>query len=109
MPSSRGPRGWDSTPGRIIVRDLLADAFLQEILVAPERIDVVATTNLNGDYAADALAAQVGGVGVVPGANIDEEAGRAKSSSQRTARRRRRRGRNVANPIALMLSGAMML
>jgi isocitrate dehydrogenase len=94
--------------GKILVKDLIADAFLQEILIAPERIDIVATTNLNGDYAADALAAQVGGVGVVPGANVNEETGRAifettHGSAPTIA------GKDVANPIALVLSGAMLL
>jgi isocitrate dehydrogenase len=100
-----GPAGPD---GRIVVRDLLADAFLQEILLRPETIDVVATTNLNGDYAADALAAQVGGVGVVPGANINEESGRAIFESVHGTAPSIA-GKDIANPIALMLSGAMML
>ena len=93
--------------GRILVRDLLADAFLQEILVHPERIDVVATTNLNGDYMSEALAAQVGGIGVAPGGNINEEAGRAifepaHGTAPTIA------GKDVANPVAMMLSGAML-
>jgi isocitrate dehydrogenase len=102
--------GVDDGPddGRIVVRDLLADAFLQEILVHPERIDVVATTNLNGDYMSEALAAQVGGVGVAPGGNINEEAGRAIfEPAHGTAPTLQ--GKDVANPIALMLSGAMLL
>src|SRR5207249_1352681 len=93
---------------KIVVRDLIADNFLQQILIAPETIDVVATTNLNGDYAADALAAQVGGVGVVPGGNVNEETGRAifettHGSAPTIA------GKDVANPIALVLSSAMLL
>ncbi len=101
--------GVDDGPddGRIVVRDLLADAFLQEILVHPERVDVVATTNLNGDYMSEALAAQVGGVGVAPGANINEEAGRAIfEPAHGTAPSIV--GQDVANPIAMMLSGAML-
>ena len=98
----------DADDGRIVVRDLLADAFLQEILVHPERIDVVATTNLNGDYMSEALAAQVGGVGVAPGGNINEEAGRAIfEPAHGTAPTIV--GQDVANPIAMMLSGAMLL
>jgi isocitrate dehydrogenase len=98
----------DSEDGRILVRDLLADAFLQEILVHPERVDVVATTNLNGDYMSEALAAQVGGVGVAPGGNINEEAGRAIfEPAHGTAPTIV--GQDVANPIAMMLSGAMLL
>jgi isocitrate dehydrogenase len=102
--------GVDEGPddGRIVVRDLLADAFLQEILVHPDRVDVVATTNLNGDYMSEALAAQVGGVGVAPGGNINEEAGRAIfEPAHGTAPTIV--GQDVANPIAMMLSGAMLL
>jgi isocitrate dehydrogenase len=99
--------GVDADDGRIVVRDLLADAFLQEILVHPERIDVVATTNLNGDYMSEALAAQVGGVGVAPGGNINEEAGRgifepAHGTAPTIV------GQDIANPIAMMLSGGML-
>ena len=98
----------DQDDGRIVVRDLLADAFLQEILVHPESIDVVATTNLNGDYMSESLAAQVGGVGVAPGGNINEEAGRAIfEPAHGTAPTIV--GRDLANPIAMMLSGAMLL
>jgi isocitrate dehydrogenase len=98
----------DTDDGRIVVRDLLADAFLQEILVHPERVDVVATTNLNGDYMSEALAAQVGGVGVAPGGNINEEAGRAIfEPAHGTAPTIK--GQDIANPIAMMLSGAMLL
>jgi isocitrate dehydrogenase len=98
----------DGDESKILVRDLLADAFLQEILVHPERVDVVATTNLNGDYMSEALAAQVGGVGVAPGGNINEEAGRAIfEPAHGTAPTIV--GQDVANPIAMMLSGAMLL
>ena len=94
--------------GRILVRDLLADAFLQEILVHPERVDVVATTNLNGDYMSEALAAQVGGIGVAPGGNINEEAERAIfEPAHGTAPTIV--GQDIANPIGMMLSGAMLL
>jgi isocitrate dehydrogenase len=97
----------DADDGRILVRDLLADAFLQEILVHPERVDVVATTNLNGDYMSEALAAQVGGIGVAPGGNINEEAERAIfEPAHGTAPTLA--GKDVANPIGLMLSGAML-
>jgi isocitrate dehydrogenase len=101
--------GVDEGPddGRIVVKDLIADAFLQEILVHPENIDVVATTNLNGDYMSEALAAQVGGIGVAPGGNINEEAGRAifepaHGTAPSIA------GKDLANPIGMMLSGAML-
>ncbi len=97
----------DDDDGRVVVRDLLADAFLQEILIHPERIDVIATTNLNGDYMSEALAAQVGGVGVAPGGNVNEEAERgifepAHGTAPTIV------GSDIANPIALMLSGAML-
>jgi len=97
----------DIEDGRVVVRDLLADAFLQEILIHPERIDVIATTNLNGDYMSEALAAQVGGVGVAPGGNVNEESGRgifepAHGTAPTIV------GQDVANPIALTLSGAML-
>jgi isocitrate dehydrogenase len=101
--------GVDEGPddGRIVVRDLLADAFLQEILVHPQNVDVVATTNLNGDYMSEALAAQVGGVGVAPGGNVNEEAGRAIfEPAHGTAPSIV--GQDVANPIGLILSGAML-
>ena len=57
--------------GKIIVKDAIADIFLQQILTRPREFDVVATMNLNGDYISDALAAQVGGIGIAPGANIN--------------------------------------
>ena len=63
--------------GKLIIQDVIADNFLQQILLYPEKFDVVALTNLNGDYASDALAAQVGGIGIAPGANINYETGHA--------------------------------
>src|SRR5699024_12550610 len=63
--------------GKIIVKDSIADIFLQQILTRPSDHDVVATMNLNGDYVSDALAAQVGGIGIAPGANINYETGHA--------------------------------
>lgn len=72
---------WDDCNGnpgdRILVQDVIADAFLQQILIKPEEFDVIATTNLNGDYASDALAAQIGGIGISPGGNINYESGKA--------------------------------
>jgi isocitrate dehydrogenase len=61
-----------NTGREIIVKDSIADAFLQQILLRPAEYDVIATTNLNGDYISDALAAQVGGIGIAPGANISD-------------------------------------
>ncbi|PAC29397.1 isocitrate/isopropylmalate family dehydrogenase, partial [Caldifermentibacillus hisashii] len=63
--------------GKIIVKDVIADIFLQQILTRPKEFDVAATMNLNGDYISDALAAQVGGIGIAPGANINYDTGHA--------------------------------
>ncbi|MBI5286056.1 MAG: NADP-dependent isocitrate dehydrogenase, partial [Deltaproteobacteria bacterium] len=64
-------------PGRILIKDAIADAFLQQILTRPDEFDIIATTNLNGDYISDALAAQVGGIGIAPGGNINFDTGQA--------------------------------
>ncbi|PJF45856.1 MAG: isocitrate dehydrogenase (NADP(+)), partial [Candidatus Thermofonsia Clade 3 bacterium] len=68
-PLDGGP--WHRLPNGIIIKDVIADAFLQQILTRPAEYDVIATMNLNGDYISDALAAQVGGIGIAPGANIN--------------------------------------
>ena len=72
---------WEDSNGnpgdKILVQDVIADAFLQQILIKPQEFDVIATTNLNGDYASDALAAQIGGIGISPGGNINYENGKA--------------------------------
>ncbi|RME43228.1 MAG: NADP-dependent isocitrate dehydrogenase, partial [Chloroflexi bacterium] len=68
---------WCKLPNGLIVKDVIADAFLQQILTRPAEYDVIATLNLNGDYISDALAAQVGGIGIAPGANINYETGAA--------------------------------
>jgi isocitrate dehydrogenase len=73
------------TRARVVVKDSIADAFLQQILLRPAEYDVIATTNLNGDYISDALAAQVGGIGIAPGANISDT---TPCSRPPTARRR---------------------
>ena len=90
----------------LIIKDCITDAFLQEILLRPEEHDVVATLNLNGDYISDALAAQVGGIGISPGANLSDSTiifeathGTAPSIA----------GKNIANPSSLILSAQMML
>jgi len=93
--------------GRIFVDDVIADNFLQQILLNPERFDVVATLNLNGDYVSDALAAQVGGIGIAPGANINYDTGHAVfEATHGTAPDIV--GLNLANPSSLILSGVMM-
>ncbi|MBV7389660.1 NADP-dependent isocitrate dehydrogenase [Enterococcus alishanensis] len=94
--------------GKIIVDDVIADNFLQQILLYPEKFQVVATTNLNGDYISDALAAQVGGIGIAPGANINYQTGFAIfESTHGTAPDIA--GKGYANPCSLLLSATMML
>lgn len=93
--------------GKLIIQDVIADNFLQQILLYPEKFDVVALTNLNGDYVSDALAAQVGGIGIAPGANINYETGHAIfEATHGTAPDIA--GQNRANPCSLLLSGAML-
>jgi len=93
---------------RLVVKDLIADAFFQDILLHPERHSVVATLNLNGDYISDMVAAMVGGIGIVPGANINFESGRAIfEATHGTAPDIA--GKDIANPSSLLLSGSMML
>jgi len=93
---------------RIIIKDTIADIFLQQILTRSAEFDVVATTNLNGDYISDALAAQIGGMGIAPGANINFETGHAIfEATHGTAPKYA--GKNVVNPGSLILSGEMML
>jgi len=92
----------------IIIKDCIADAFLQNILLYPEAYDVVATLNLNGDYISDALAAEVGGIGIAPGANINYTTGVAVfEATHGTAPDIA--GKDLANPLSLTLSGEMML
>jgi isocitrate dehydrogenase len=93
--------------GKILVKDSIADAFLQEILLRPKLYSVVATLNLNGDYISDALAAMVGGIGIAPGANINYDSGHAIfEATHGTAPKLA--GLNKANPSSVILSGAMM-
>jgi isocitrate dehydrogenase len=94
--------------GKIIVKDVIADAFLQQILTRPAEYDVVATLNLNGDYISDALAAQVGGIGIAPGANINYLTGHAVfEATHGTAPKYA--GLDKVNPSSVILSGEMML
>lgn len=94
--------------GKIIVKDAIADIFLQQILTRPEEFDVVATMNLNGDYISDALAAQVGGIGIAPGANINYETGHAIfEATHGTAPKYA--GLDKVNPSSVLLSGVLML
>jgi len=93
-------------PG-IEIKDAIADAFMQQILTRPEEFDVIATMNLNGDYISDALAAQVGGIGIAPGGNINYATGRAVfEATHGTAPKYA--GQNKVNPSSVILSGRMM-
>jgi isocitrate dehydrogenase len=94
--------------GKIIIKDAIADIFLQQILTRPREFDVVATMNLNGDYISDALAAQVGGIGIAPGANINYETGHAIfEATHGTAPKYA--GMDKVNPSSVILSGVLML
>jgi len=103
--------GWDDCGGKpgdkILVKDSIADAFLQQILTRPEEYEVIATMNLNGDYISDALAAQVGGIGIAPGANINYDNGYAIfEATHGTAPKYA--GLDKVNPGSVILSGEMM-
>jgi isocitrate dehydrogenase len=94
--------------GMVIIKDVIADAFLQQILTRPEEYSVIATLNLNGDYISDALAAIVGGIGIAPGANINFESGHAIfEATHGTAPRYA--GQDKVNPGSVILSGSLML
>ncbi|HRG68768.1 MAG: NADP-dependent isocitrate dehydrogenase [Saprospiraceae bacterium] len=98
---------WMKLPNGIIIKDVIADAFLQQILLRPEEYDVIATLNLNGDYISDALAAQVGGIGIAPGANINYITGHAIfEATHGTAPKYA--GLDKVNPSSVILSGVMM-
>jgi isocitrate dehydrogenase len=104
--------GWDDCNGdpgdKILVKDCIADIFLQQILTRPKDFDVVATMNLNGDYMSDALAAQVGGIGIAPGANINYQTGVSLfEATHGTAPKYA--GQDKVNPSSVILSGVMML
>jgi isocitrate dehydrogenase len=95
-----------NTGREVIVKDVIADAFLQQILLRPAEYDVIATLNLNGDYVSDALAAQVGGIGIAPGANISDEYA-VFEATHGTAPKYS--GLDKVNPGSLILSAEMML
>ena len=98
----------EGKPGAgLVIKDAIADAFLQQILLRPKEYDVSATLNLNGDYLSDALAAQVGGIGIAPGANINYVTGHAVfEATHGTAPRYA--GQDKVNPGSVILSGEMM-
>ena len=97
---------WLKLPNGIIIKDVIADAFLQQILLRPAEYDVIATLNLNGDYISDALAAQVGGIGIAPGANISDLYA-CFEATHGTAPKYA--GQDKVNPGSLILSAEMML
>ncbi|MBB5375149.1 isocitrate dehydrogenase [Deinococcus metalli] len=99
---------WLKLPNGIVIKDVIADAFLQQIILRPAEYDVIATLNLNGDYISDALAAQVGGIGIAPGANINYVTGHAVfEATHGTAPKYA--DKDVINPSSVILSGEMML
>ena len=103
-----GEGPWCELPNGIVVKDVIADAFLQQILTRPAEYDVIATMNLNGDYISDALAACVGGIGIAPGANINYDTGIAVfEATHGTAPKYT--GQDKVNPGSLILSAVMML
>ena len=98
----------DNNGRQLIIKDVIADAFLQQILLRPAEYDVIATLNLNGDYISDALAAIVGGIGIAPGANINYTTGHAIfEATHGTAPKYA--GKDMVNPSSVILSGVMML
>jgi isocitrate dehydrogenase len=98
---------WCRLPSGVVVKDIIADAFLQQILTRPREYSVIATMNLNGDYISDALAAQVGGIGIAPGANINYLTGHAVfEATHGTAPKYA--GQDKVNPGSVILSGEMM-
>lgn len=99
---------WCELPNGIVIKDAIADIALQQVLTRPTEFDVIATLNLNGDYLSDALAAQVGGIGIAPGANINYATGHAVfEATHGTAPKYA--GKNMVNPCSMTLSGSMML
>ena len=97
---------WLKLPNGIVIKDCIADAFLQEILLHPSEYDVVTATNLNGDYMSDALAAQVGGIGIAPGANLSDTIAMFEATHGTAPKIA---GKNLANPSSIILSAEMML
>jgi len=97
---------WCKLPNGMIIKDCIADAFLQEILLHPQDYDVVATLNLNGDYMSDALAAQVGGIGIAPGANLSDTIAMFEATHGTAPKIA---GKDIANPSSLILSAEIML
>jgi len=97
---------WLKLPNGIIIKDVIADAFLQQILLRPDEYDVIAMLNLNGDYVSDALAAQVGGIGIAPGANASDSVAMFEATHGTAPKYA---GKDYVNPGSLILSAEMML
>ena len=97
---------WLKLPNGIVIKDVIADAFLQQILLRPEDYDVIATLNLNGDYVSDALAAQVGGIGIAPGANLSDSVAMFEATHGTAPKYA---GQDYVNPGSIILSAEMML
>ena len=97
---------WMKLPNGIVIKDVIADAFLQQILLRPDEYDVIATLNLNGDYISDALAAQVGGIGIAPGANLSDTVAMFEATHGTAPKYA---GKDYVNPGSLILSAEMML
>ena len=107
-PRNSGEAPGVKLPDGTLVKDVIADAFLQQILTRPDEYGVIATMNLNGDYISDALAAEVGGIGIAPGANINYDTGHAVfEATHGTAPKYA--GQDKVNPGSVILSGEMML
>jgi isocitrate dehydrogenase len=97
---------WMKLPNGIVIKDVIADAFLQQILLRPDEYDVIATMNLNGDFISDALAAQVGGIGIAPGANLSDSVAMFEATHGTAPKYA---GKDYVNPGSLILSAEMML
>ena len=97
---------WCRLPNGIIIKDVIADAFLQQILLRPDEYDVIATLNLNGDYISDALAAEVGGIGIAPGANLSDTVAMFEATHGTAPKYA---GKDYVNPGSIILSAEMML
>ncbi len=104
VPLDGGP--WMKLPNGIVIKDVIADAFLQQILLRPEEYDVIATMNLNGDFISDALAAQVGGIGIAPGANLSDTVAMFEATHGTAPKYA---GKDYVNPGSMILSAEMML
>jgi isocitrate dehydrogenase len=103
-PLDGGP--WMRLPQGLVIKDVIADAFLQQIILRPAEYDVIATLNLNGDYVSDALAAQVGGIGIAPGANMSDTVAMFEATHGTAPKYA---GKDYVNPGSEILSAEMML